>query len=275
MSSNLSEAAFPDDLREALTRARPRLGCFGERLRYFPALGSSNDVALSFAQRGAAEGTVVVAGMQTAGRGRRGHEWFSPSGAGLYVSIVFRPAAWQRQSHGPTLLTLMTGVAVAEAVRASTGLQTEIKWPNDLLVDGRKLAGILAEASGAAPPLDCIVVGVGVNLTRAAYPPAIAARATSVEHELGRVPDRGLVLAETLASIAGWHAHLVHGRFDAILGRWRALSPSSHGATVEWATPQGPVRGTTAGIDDRGALLVKCGARVERIVGGELEWIEY
>lgn len=275
MSSNASEAELPDDLSEALFLAAPRLGRFGRPLHYYRSLGSSNDVALAFAAAGAPEGTVVVAGMQTAGRGRRGREWFSPPGAGLYTSIVFRPGEWHRERHGSasSSLTLMAGVALADAIRASTGLATEIKWPNDLLVDGRKLAGILAEASGSAPPFDHIVVGLGVNLTRAAYPHEIASRATSIEHELGRLPDRGLVLAETLAAMSSSHEALIEGRFDAILSRWREWSPSSRGASVEWTTPAGAMRGTTAGIDDRGALLVRTAGGIETIVGGEVKWL--
>jgi BirA family transcriptional regulator, biotin operon repressor / biotin---[acetyl-CoA-carboxylase] ligase len=264
LSSHPPDRPLPDDLREALENAGPRLGRFAGPIHYFDSIGSSNDVALRLADAGAPEGTVIVAGAQTAGRGRRGRDWFSPPGAGLYVSLILRPPA-----EVSAAMTLMAGVALADAIRIGTGLAARIKWPNDLLVDNLKLAGILAEGGGST----YVVLGFGVNLTRAAYPPAIANRATSIEHELGRAPDRGVVLAEALASFSARYADLVGGRFDAILGRWRELSPSSHGAAVEWMTPAGPVRGTTAGIDDRGALLVRVGPRIETIVGGEITWL--
>jgi BirA family biotin operon repressor/biotin-[acetyl-CoA-carboxylase] ligase len=257
---------LPGDIREALARAAPRMTRMAIDARYFESVGSTNDVALALAETGAPEGTTVIAGMQTAGRGRRGRGWFSPPGAGLYVSLVLRPP-----NEVQSTTTLMAGVALAEGVRASTGLAAAIKWPNDLLVDGRKLAGILAEGPGSGASA-VVILGFGINMTRAAYPSSIAARATSIEHELGRVPDRGVVLAESLASLSAWYARLVDGRFDAILSRWRELSPSSRGAAVEWLTPSGPVRGTTAGIDDRGALLVDVGSRRETIVGGEVTW---
>jgi BirA family biotin operon repressor/biotin-[acetyl-CoA-carboxylase] ligase len=106
----------------------------------------------------------------------------------------------------------------------------------------------------------------------AAYPPDVVARATSLEAELGREVDRGLVLAETLAALAGRYADLTAGRFDAILGAWRDLAPSSRGTMVEWTTPDGLRRGRTEGIDDRGALLVRTAAGLERIIAGELTW---
>jgi BirA family transcriptional regulator, biotin operon repressor / biotin---[acetyl-CoA-carboxylase] ligase len=273
LSSNPSDAPLPGDLREALDAARDRLGVFGDRVHYFPSLSSSNDVASVLAERGAPEGTAVVAGAQTAGRGRRGHQWFSPPSAGLYVSLVFRPASWAPHEHGRTLITLAAGVALADAIRVSTGIRPQIKWPNDLVVGTRKLAGILAEASGPAAPFEYVILGFGVNVTVASYPPAIAGHVTSLERELGRVPDRGVVFAEAIASLAWWHADLVRARFDAILSRWSELSPASRGATVEWTTPAGAVRGTTAGIDGSGALLVRTGERLERIVGGELRWL--
>jgi BirA family transcriptional regulator, biotin operon repressor / biotin---[acetyl-CoA-carboxylase] ligase len=274
LKSSLSETPLPSDLRAAIDDARPRLGLCGAHVHYSQSIGSSNDIALRFAESGAPEGTVVIAGAQTAGRGRRGHDWFSPPGAGLYVSIVFRPGGWQPRGNGQTLLTLAAAVALAEGIRISTGLEPEIKWPNDLIVGRRKLAGILAEAAGAEPPFDHIVLGFGVNLSRASYPASIASRATSIEHELGRVPDRGVVCAEVLAALASWYASLAAGRFDAILSRWTQLSPSSRGALVEWVTPQGVASGKTAGVDGDGALLVETANGVQRVVGGEVRWLQ-
>jgi len=214
------------------------------------------------------EGVVVVADEQTAGRGRRGHSWFSPPGSGLYVSVVLVPSrACVDPARATRLLTLAVGVALAEAVEAAAGLRVDLKWPNDLYVARRKLAGILAEASG-----DAVVVGYGINVTATSFPPELRDRATSMESELGRACDRPALLAETLAAIAGRYADLLEGRFDAILDAWRRCAPAANGARVTWTTPGGEVSGVTAGIDDDGALLVRSADRVERIVGGELKW---
>lgn len=170
------------------------------------------------------------------------------------------------------LVTVTTAIALVDAIATSTGLRAHIKWPNDVLLGRRKVAGILAEASGGGSAIDQVIVGYGINLARVSYPPPVDERATSLEQELGRAPDRGAVFAESLASLALWHAHLGAGHCDAILRRWRELSPSSLGATVEWATPSGILRGTTAGIDDDGALRVATAGGIERITGGEVIW---
>lgn len=262
-----------DELALPLAAAGARLGAFRDKVRWIPTIDSTNDRALALAAAGAPEGTTVVAEQQTAGRGRRGRTWFSPPGAGLYVSIVLRPAGSDTLPPAVTLLTLTAGVALAEGIQAATGLPLQIKWPNDLVLERRKLAGILAEAvSGPASGLQAVVLGFGINIRAAAYPPEIAHRATSLEAELGRPVDRGLVLAEALSSLASRYEDLREGRFDAILSAWRALAPSSRGATVEWITPAGARQGRTEGIDDSGALLVRTGGDVERIVAGELTW---
>ena len=258
---------------DAIAQVRDRLGSFASTVLYYPTIGSTNDIAASHAL----EGLVVVADEQTAGRGRRGHTWFSPAGSGLYVSVVLRPArARIDPARATSLLTIAAGVAIAEGVEAATGLAIHLKWPNDLYIGHggrRKLAGILAEASpaGAAPHL--IVLGYGINVGPMAYPPELADRATSLESELGRPIDRRHVFAETLVALSRRYEHLLAGEFDAILDAWRARAPRAIGARVAWTTPTGQQSGTTDGIDDHGALLVRVGARTERIVGGELTWL--
>ena len=163
---------------------------------------------------------------------------------------------------------------------AATGLPPDIKWPNDLLVGRRKLAGILAEAtatsrgSGAAAEPDRlrVVLGFGINVRQAAYPPELAARVTSLETELGRVVDRAALCAEALAALARRYEDLMAGRFDAILDEWRRRAPGSRGARVRWDTASGAATGITAGIDESGALLVQTGDTVERLVAGEVLW---
>jgi BirA family biotin operon repressor/biotin-[acetyl-CoA-carboxylase] ligase len=260
----------PDDLARALAGSAARRGCFGDPLYFFNETASTNDIAESLAEHGAPEGATVVAFAQTAGRGRFGRTWFSPAGAGLYVSVVCRnPAA-------APLLTLAGGVAVADGIRSATGLPVEIKWPNDIVVADRarrrKLAGILAEGATGAVGLQYVILGYGINLRAAAYPPDLADRATAVETELGRAVDGGLVLAETLAALAASFERLRSGESLPVLARWRELAPSSRGARVEWESPAGTLGGISEGIADDGALLVRVGDRVERIISGELRW---
>lgn len=238
-----------------------------DRITRLAATASTNDVAASLPP-----GSVVVADQQTAGRGRRGRAWFSPPGSGLYASVVLERPQAADAARATAILTLSAGVAIAEGIGDASALHVDVKWPNDLYVGRRKLGGILAEAATAGGAVARIVVGFGVNLAPAAYPPDVAERATSIESELGRGVDREIVLQASLARLARRYGDLVAGRFDDILDAWRRRAPGATGAHVTWASVAGPVDGVTHGIDDHGALLIRIGDRVERVVAGEIIW---
>lgn len=255
---------LPADIEHAIETARPRLGPLASTVLFRGTVGSTNDVAASVAT----EGLVVLADEQTAGRGRRGRTWFSPPGSGLYVSTVLAPArARVDPRRATTLLTLASGVAIAEGIQASAGTRVELKWPNDVHASGKKLCGILAEAVR-----DVVVLGYGINLTTAAYPADLRDRVTSLEALRGTPVDRARVLVETLAALARRYADLLDGRFDAILDAWRLRAPAASGARVTWTTGRTDRTGRTAGIDDDGALLVKTETGTERVVGGDVRW---
>jgi len=263
----------PDDVRDELARQAVRLGPIARRVYWLARTSSTNDVVAALAQAGADEGIVVVAEEQTAGRGRQGRSWFSPAGAGLYVSLMVRPVlADAAHENRRTLITLAAGVAVASAIRAATGLPAAIKWPNDVVIERRKLAGILVEAVNYGETRGFVVLGVGVNLQQAAFPVELAARATSIEAETGRPADRAQVLGEVLASLAEAYADLVAGRFDAILSAWRRLASPMWSSVIEWDTPSGVLRGQVEDIDRTGALIVRVGDRLERLIAGEVRF---
>ena len=263
--------ALPADIASELVRSASRRGHIGAPVYYFAEIGSTNDEAARLAEHGAADGTTVIASAQTAGRGRFGRSWFSPPGAGLYVSVICR------NERAAPYLSLAGGVAVADGIGAATALPVEITWPNDIVIDAgfgrrRKLAGILAEASSSPEGLHHVILGFGINLRPAAYPSEIADRATSLEFELGREVAAGPVLCETLAALSTRLSELAAGDPSALLARWRELAPSATGATVEWDTPDGCRSGKTAGIDDDGALRVRVDGTTERIISGTLKW---
>ncbi len=266
-------AQLPPDLVDALARSRAERGVFGERVFHVFETGSTNDLAARLAAGGAAEGTTVVAQAQSAGRGRLGRSWFSPPGAGLYASVVMRPDADGERPLLPSLVTLLAGVALVDAVRETSGLLSQIKWPNDVMVGRRKLGGILAEASAQGPTLDWVVLGFGINVCETAYPRDVAARATSLEAELGRTVDRAWLLVHVLVNLAGARDALRRDQVTGLLDRWLALSPSARGADVEWRARDGVRRGRTAGLDDDGALRVETGGRIERVIAGEITWL--
>ena len=267
-------SGVPPEIQDAWDRAGTRLGLFAHGLRCFSTVTSTNDLAMRLADIGVDEGTVILADAQTAGRGRRGREWFSPIGSGIYVSVVLRPSGDSAQvSHWiASRVTVTAGVALAEGVRASTGLPVELKWPNDLVVGRRKLGGILTEMSTTGAHRLAVVVGFGINVRLTSYPQTLTSVATSLEAELGRPIDRAPVLVESLAALAARYEELRGNRFDAILSAWRALAPSLRGAPIEWESPQGIVRGQAIDLDSDGALLAQTGDVVTRLVAGEVRW---
>jgi BirA family transcriptional regulator, biotin operon repressor / biotin---[acetyl-CoA-carboxylase] ligase len=241
-------------------------------LQSHASVPSTMDLAMEAVLSGAPEGVVILADEQTAGRGRRGRVWSSPPRAGLYFSLVLRPPHRVGEASALSLITLCAGVGVREGVMRTSGLATVLKWPNDVMCGPRKLAGILAEGHAIGTADQAIVLGIGVNLRRTAYPPEISARVTSVENELGRAIDRAALLNGILASVSTWYARLRNGDADGILRAWREAAPSALGSRVSWA--DGERQGVTAGVDESGALLVTTAAGVERIVAGELSWLE-
>ena len=254
---------LPEELAGALTRARERLDTFASCILWYPEVGSTNDVAADLADRGADEGLVVVADGQTAGRGRLGRNWVSPSRAGIYTSVVLRPS-----SEVAALLTIAAGVAVAEGIAAATGLAADVKWPNDVHAGGRKLAGILAEGA-----VSHVVLGIGINVRPASYPPDVAARATSIEAALGRPVDRGLVLAECLVALAVRYRQLQNGHGRLVVDAWRRHAAPIMGRRVEWGSAGQLQTGVADNIDDDGSLVVRIASGTCRIRSGEVRWL--
>jgi BirA family biotin operon repressor/biotin-[acetyl-CoA-carboxylase] ligase len=266
--------SLPVDLSHALAEAAPRLGSFAD-VRYFAELDSTNDSALSLAAKGAAEGTSVLADAQRAGRGRQGHTWFSPPGAGMYLSLIVRPTHVDAAGTALSLVTLAAGVAAAEAVSQVGGLPVELKWPNDVVIGRpwRKVGGLLCESVAAGGRIEAVVIGIGINLRPAAYPAEIAHRATSIETELGRPIDRASLVVACLARLRAAMERLREGRGDEVCREWRRFGRAGlEAAPVRWHD-QGAVRtGTARDIAEDGALLVERDGRVERLIAGEVTW---
>jgi BirA family biotin operon repressor/biotin-[acetyl-CoA-carboxylase] ligase len=259
---------IPPDVAAALARARPQLGPFARPPHWFARVSSTNDVAALLAERGAEEGCLVIADAQAAGRGRHGRTWASPAGAGLYVSAVLRPTP-----AAAPLLTIAAGVALAEGIQAATGLAPALKWPNDVYLGGRKVAGILAEAGAVGAGAPHVVLGFGINVLPAALPPELAHRATSLEGELGREVDRALLLASCLCALAARYAALRGGRAAGVLDAWREKAAPLLRRPVEWDGDGTRARGVAEGIDEAGALLVRTDGGIVRLIAGEVRWL--
>lgn len=268
--------AHPDPLPSDLARALAsdnRLGSFG-LVRYFSEVDSTNDIALTLALDAAPEGTSVLADTQRAGRGRRGRTWFSPPGAGVYLSTIVRPTT----TGAPvSLITLAAGVAVADAITTTTGLPIELKWPNDVVIGRpwRKLSGLLCESVGAGAVIDAVIIGIGINLHPAAYPPDLANRATSIETELGRPVDSAPIVVECLAQLRHRIENIRDADPSVICEAWRRLGKSClSGAPVRWHNHDldQEHQGVTRDIDADGALLVERDGQIDRLVSGDVHW---
>lgn len=206
---------------------------------------------------------MVVADAQSAGRGRLGRPWVSPAGAGLYVSIVLRPDA-----DVIPLVTIAAGVALAEGIQAATGLRPDLKWPNDVLIADRKVAGILAEGT-----LRYVVLGFGINVLPAAYPPDVASRATNLESGRGRAVDRGMLLVECLSAFGQRYAELRQGQRAAVVDAWRERAAASLRKRVRCEAEGRQLEGIAEDIDAGGALLIRTPEGTTRVIAGEVTWL--
>lgn len=240
-------------------------GWLGHARTHHVTCTSTSDLALAAARAGAAHGTVITAGAQTAGRGRLGRAWASPPGASVYLSAVIRAA---RPLAELAPLTLAIGVGVVDAARAA-GVAATLKWPNDVLVGERKLAGVLCEVAGDG----CVVAGIGVNVNagRDAWPPEVAARATSLALELGHPVDFARFTDQLLAAVEPWIDRLLTGGVPAIAAAWEARMTPGLRLRVERGAAQGAVTGTALGLDRDGALRLRGDDGViHRIVAGDV-----
>jgi BirA family biotin operon repressor/biotin-[acetyl-CoA-carboxylase] ligase len=242
---------------------------------------STQAIAFELAERGAPDRTVVLADHQTAGRGRRGRRWEDEPGASLLASILLRPRLEPRRL---PMLSYVAAIAVAEALVGVASLAPRLKWPNDVLVDGLKIAGILLETrmnassgrvgatrSSSRPPSSqaglaapATIIGVGINLTQRRFEPALAGRATSVALASGRTIDRETMLTALLERLDVWQARLADEGFEPVRTRWLALSDTiGRQITIEGQT------GLARDLDEDGALVLETAAGRCRVVAGE------
>jgi BirA family biotin operon repressor/biotin-[acetyl-CoA-carboxylase] ligase len=236
---------------------------FTPQILRFESLPSTNLEAAKRAAEGAAEGLCVVAAEQTAGRGRLQRLWISPKDAGLYLSIVLRP---QFEQNTWPLLTLMAAISVHDALLEACALQTDIKWPNDILVNDKKLCGILAET--VETPLGrAVVVGIGINLTSNSFPEGLGMEATSVETSTGRSHELEILL-EALIAALGKHYEVLHQTAgpETIIREWCERSSYGEGRLIRVFESEESLVGTTRGLERDGALRVETYAGEIRVV---------
>jgi BirA family biotin operon repressor/biotin-[acetyl-CoA-carboxylase] ligase len=259
----------PEDIASERIRSRLRTRVVGRRLEVLPVIDSTNAAAMAAGRRGEAEGLCVLADRQTAGRGRRGRTWTSLPGVGLYTSILLRPIV---PAAAAPLLTLAAGLAVAEAICGETGLEPRLKWPNDVLLAGRKVAGILTELAAEGGRAAYVVVGAGINVNqrREDFPEALADRATSLRLGAGQVFARGDLAAALYTRLDSWYGVFSGGDRSAILAAARERMETV-GRRVEVADGGECWEGLAIDLDGEGALLIRDDAgRVRRVLAGDV-----
>lgn len=259
------DALHADDLLARLTDTR----VIGRDVRVFKETNSTNDVIEKMARDGAKEGVVVYAESQSKGRGRMGRKWVSPPRKGLWFSILLRP---QMRPQAVTQITVAAATALSRAIRRISGIALQVKWPNDILVEGKKVAGILTEMNAEVDRVKYVILGIGVdvNLADEDLPEDLKSIATSVRIESGRQIDRPALAAAILEELDADYERLERGGFRAVAEEWEAQCVTlGHDVSISMGNRK--IRGRAESLDEDGALMIRSAhGQLERIIGGDV-----
>jgi BirA family biotin operon repressor/biotin-[acetyl-CoA-carboxylase] ligase len=254
-----------DDLLSRLGKTK----VIGRDIQVFDKTTSTNDVVEKLARDGVKEGAVVFAEAQTKGRGRLGRKWISPPRKGLWFSVLLRP---DLRPQAVTQLTIMAATALVRAIQEQSGLWAEIKWPNDLLLRGKKVAGILTELSAELDRVKWVVLGIGlnINLNAGEFAPELRPLATSLKIETGRTFDRAALAASILRELDTNYAKISGGDFESVANEWQERC-ATIGRNVTILIGDLRLQGRAESLDDDGALILRTQhGRVERVISGDV-----
>ena len=257
-----------DILTPDLLRKRLRGNLFGKRVFHFFKTDSTNRVAMELGYAGEPEGTVVMAEEQTAGRGRSGRSWHSERGTGLYFTVLLRPRLSPAQA---PLLTMLAGLSAHAAIQAQTSLVPELKWPNDLLLNGKKIGGILTEMHAEPGAVRFVIVGVGINVNQEKFPAELAPIATSLRKESGKMNYRLELLVRLLTQFESDYNRFLREGAAFVVERFQSVSTFAKGRRVRVDTGSESYEGTTAGLNPDGLLLVaRDDGRLVTVIAGDV-----
>lgn len=261
---------------------RTNFGCFrakpwdgyqktiNRKIYFYREVTSTNEIARRIAKSGCSEGTIVVSQVQTAGRGRLARQWFCPEGKGLLMSMVVRP---QIPAQNVPQLSLLAGVVVAETIKKVTGCQAGLKWPNDVLINGKKVCGILAESSISANGiLDYVIIGIGINLNmdKTDLPAECHDTSTSIKLETGQGVSRLTMLRQFIITWGEHYQVFLHEGYDYLLDKW-IKNNITLGRVVTIAKENESISGQAVGVSERGGLLVKMeNGNMEEYLAGDV-----
>lgn len=226
----------------------------GHPVIFYDAVDSTNLCAIQEAENGAPEGALIVADMQTTGRGRRGRSWQSPAGTNVYFTLILRP---DYKPDKASMVTLVMALAVAEGIETACGLRTQIKWPNDIVVNGRKVCGILTEMCAERDSIQHIVVGVGINVGLQAFAPELAEKATSLQAECGFAVSRASLTVHVMKAFEKYYGRFLNTLdLSGVREKYESLLVNRD-REVRVLDPGGDFAGVSRGINNAGELLVE------------------
>jgi len=261
----------PDLLTPSEIKPLLKTKWIGKKIHHFHSLDSTNSKAYQLALNGAEEGEVVIAESQEKGRGRLGRQWFSPPFLNLYLSVILRPKI---PPHQASLITLMAAVATADAIQKFSGLLPLIKWPNDILLRDRKVAGLLNEIHSEMDRIHFVILGIGVNFNveEKMFPKEIRAAATSLKNEMRRPISRKVFLQFLLLELERWYTIFLREGSAVILKAWRDRA-HIQGKRVKVTSFGESVVGTAIDVDSDGALILETtDGKRKRVVAGDVEY---
>jgi BirA family biotin operon repressor/biotin-[acetyl-CoA-carboxylase] ligase len=260
-----NSSIFSEQIRDGLSTR-----WLGRTIHCYDAVESTNLIAIKLAQQGEPEGSVVLADQQLSGRGRGSRSWHSPAGVGIYCSIVLRPKMPPAKAQ---LLTLMAGVSIVEAIALKTGLSPRVKWPNDILINDKKVAGILLESRVSAGQIGYSVIGFGINVNNSSadFPEDIRVNASSLLMELKKPVDRSTLVIEIFSELERLYHRFQRKDFPVILEQWRHYS-STLGQRVRIWQKDKATEGIAVDLTEDGGLLLKLeGGKQIVIHAGDVE----
>lgn len=240
----------------------------GKNLLFFEKVDSTNNMVRTLAEQGAPEGTLAVAANQTAGKGRRGRSWSAPEGTSIAMSILLRPEFPPERA---SMLTLVMAMAIARGIREMTGLDARIKWPNDIVADGKKLCGILTEMSTEMEYIRYVVIGVGINVSMKEFPEELKQKATSLELCLGRPVKRAPLIDACMRAFEEYYEKYLQTLDLSLLQEEYNRELVNVGREVTVLAPAGDYTGVSHGINREGELVVElAGGEIRNVVSGEV-----
>ena len=258
----------PDLLTPDMLKRQLKGSLFGKQIHHFLRVDSTNRVAMELGYANEPEGTVVIAEEQTAGRGRAGRSWHSERGTGIYITLLLRPKISPVLA---PLLTMMAGLSARGAIQAQTGVTVDLKWPNDLMLSGQKLGGILTEMHAEPSQVRFVIVGIGINVNQEKFPPELAAIGTSLRATTGRLQSRMELLLRLLREFENDYNRFLREGTASVTQRFEAVSSYARGKRVSVSNGAENYSGVTAGLSPEGLLRVeKSDGSVVTVIAGDV-----